>query len=76
MEHLTPLLAAEGASSSNKKSLHPPFEGPKGKVFLSEYDIKKRLTGGGGPLTIPKDAIISPQAADWLTLKGIKIIRE
>lgn len=79
MEHLAPLLAS-GAPSSEKggapKSQSPGLDGPKGKLFLTEFDIKKRLTGGGGPLTIPKDAIISPLATDWLTLRGIKIIRE
>ena len=54
----------------------PAPKGPKGRLFLSEYDIKKRLTGGGTRLTIPKDAIVSPLAQDWLTLKGIAVVRE
>lgn len=48
----------------------------KGRLFLSEYDIKKRLTPQSRLLTIPKDAIISPLATDWLVLKGIKIVRQ
>lgn len=54
----------------------PVPTGPKGRLFLSEYDIKKRLTPGGTRLTIPKDAIVSPLAQDWLTLKGISVVRE
>jgi hypothetical protein len=51
-------------------------EGPKGRLFLAEHDIKKRLTADGRRLTLPRDAIVSPLASDWLTLKGIEIVRE
>ena len=50
--------------------------GPAGRIFLSEYDIKKRLTAGGLRLTIPGNAILSPLVTDWLTLRGIEVIRE
>ncbi|MFI5363113.1 MAG: hypothetical protein ACHQ49_14185 [Elusimicrobiota bacterium] len=53
-----------------------PAPGPLGRLFLSEYDIKKRLTAGGNRLTIPRQSIVSPLALDWLTLKGIEIVRE
>lgn len=49
---------------------------PGGRVFLSEYEIKKMLTPQAQLLKIPKDAIISPAAVDWLVLEGIKIVRE
>ena len=49
---------------------------PKRKVFLSEYEIKRMLTPQSQHLTIPKEAILSPLAVDWLTLKGIKVVRE
>jgi hypothetical protein len=49
--------------------------GPIRKVFLSEYDIKKRLTAGGLRLTIPENAILSPLVTDWLTLRGIEVVR-
>jgi hypothetical protein len=52
-----------------------PKPGPKGRAFWSEYDIKKALTGGGKRLTLPSDAIVSPLASDWLTLRGIEIVR-
>ena len=50
--------------------------GPKGRLFLSEHDVKKRLTPGGLRLTIPLRAILSPLVADWLTLGGIQVVRE
>jgi len=50
-------------------------KGPEGRPFLSEYDIKKRLTAGGLRLTIPENAIVSPLVADWLTLRGIEVVR-
>ncbi len=50
--------------------------GPAGRVILSEYDIKKRLTPGCLRLTIPGNAILSPLVSDWLTLRGIEVIRE
>ena len=49
--------------------------GPAGRLFLSEYDIKKRLTPGGVRLTIPENAIVSPLVSDWLTLRGIEVVR-
>lgn len=48
----------------------------RGRLFLSEYEIKKRLTPGAQLLTIPEGAIISPLALDWLALGGIKIVRQ
>ena len=64
------------AREAGKKPLGKGPQGPKGRIFLSEYEIKKRLTAGGTRLTIPKDSIVSPLAQDWLTLKGIKVERE
>ena len=49
--------------------------GPVGRVFLSEYDIKKRLTPGGVRLTIPENAVLSPLVTDWLMLRGIEVVR-
>ncbi|MBI4060831.1 MAG: hypothetical protein HY403_05315 [Elusimicrobia bacterium] len=58
------------------RSGRAPGRAPAGRVFLSEYDIRKRLTPGDLRLTIPRSAILSPLAADWLVLKGIEVIRE
>ncbi len=48
----------------------------RGRAFLSEFDIKKALTPGAQLLTIPKDAIVSPLAQEWLDFQGITIARE
>jgi hypothetical protein len=64
--------AAGGAKATPAKSLRDL----EGRVFLSEYEIKKRLTAGSNRLTIPGRSIVSPLALDWLTLQGIEIVRE
>jgi hypothetical protein len=68
------LAKAKGAVGALRKKWNP--DGPVRKVFLSEYDIKKRLTPGGMRLTIPGNAILSPLVSDWLILRGIEVIRE
>ena len=49
---------------------------PKGRLFLSEYDVKKRLARDGQSVPVPRDAILSPLAQEWLTMRRIKIIHE
>lgn len=49
---------------------------PKGRPFLTETQIRKALTPGKRHLTIPRDAIISPLALDWLAFRGVDIVRE
>ena len=61
------------APKARPSGLPPP--GPKGRAFWSEYEIKKALTAGAKRLTLPADAIVSPLASDWLTLRGIEIVR-
>jgi hypothetical protein len=68
--------ADSSAISAPQGKSYPYTMLPKGRIFLSEYEIKKRLTVSGEHLTIPREAIISPLAVDWLVLKGIKIVRE
>lgn len=68
-----PASAVPGAAAPRKGMTK---EGPAGRTFLSEHDIKKRLTPADKRLTIPKDSIVSPLALEWLTLRGIDIIRE
>ena len=67
------LAKAEPAAAISASA---PSSGPKGRLFLSEYEIKKRLTPEGKRLTIAKNSILSPLALDWLTLRGIEIVRE
>lgn len=65
-----------GFASSVKLSPAAAPPGPRGRHFVTELDIKKRLTAGQTRLTLPADAIVSPLAADWLILKGITVVRE
>jgi hypothetical protein len=69
----TALFAPSGPAAAPKAEA---LRDLKGRPFLSEYEIKKRLTAGGNRLTIPKRSIVSPLALDWLTLQGIEIVRE
>jgi len=66
-------IIVSGLSKGGPVGLFP--DGPKGRCFLSEYEIKKQLTLGGKRLTIPMDSILSPLALDVLTLQGIEINR-
>jgi hypothetical protein len=74
------LTSERGAAASFSTPLsgkcYPNTMLPKGRIFLTEHEIKKRLTTSGLHLTIPKDAIISPLASDWLILNGIKVSQE
>jgi hypothetical protein len=70
-----PGLAAAPPPPPKARPSGLPPPGPKGRAFWSEYDIKKALTAGGKRLTLPADAIVSPLASDWLTLRGIEIVR-
>jgi len=73
-----------GPGQASPESSGPPIPSPvfnmdqeaRGRPFLSEYDIRKRLTANFQELRIPMDAIISPLALEWLTLRRIKIVRE
>jgi hypothetical protein len=66
----------KGQGQAGKAPQERPKGEPRGRLFLTEHEIKKRLTQDQRHLTIPKDAILSPLALDWLILKGVKIVRE
>ncbi len=70
------LLDILAAGLSKGRPATVSAQGPKGRRFLSEYEIKKQLTPGGKRLTIPMHSIVSPLALDELTLRGIEIVRE
>jgi hypothetical protein len=54
-----------------------PLDGvPKGRRFLSEHEILRMLTPGAQLLRIPRGAILSPLAQDWLALKGVRAVSE
>ena len=67
LRHMLPTPFPRGSSAGARPR-------PRGRSFLTEYEIKKALTPGAKDLTIPKDAIVSPLAQEWLALKGIRII--
>ncbi len=64
--------AAPGGSADSPA---PPFlqNAMPGRRFLSEYEIKRMLTPGSKVLTIPRGAILSPLAKDWLVLQGVRV---
>lgn len=75
---LGPAPAPRAAPSPAPPKPASPWPAPpsgKGRLFLSEYHVRKALTPGSLDLKIPKDAIVSPLALEWLALKGIRIIR-
>ena len=65
-----------GHLRGREPSKTPARAEPRGRPFLTEYDVKKRLTAGQTRLTLAKEAIISPLAMDWLILNGVTIVRE
>jgi hypothetical protein len=74
MEHLKRGASPRRAGAEEGKTAAAPEA--KGRVFLSEYEIKRMLTPGVSELKIPKDSILSPLASDWLVLRGIKVVRQ
>ena len=44
-----------------------------GRLFLSEYDVRLRFRNSRGELVLPRGAILSPLALEWLELKNIRV---
>ncbi|HOW27966.1 MAG TPA: hypothetical protein PK876_05660 [Elusimicrobiota bacterium] len=61
-----------------REPYHKPWTSlSSGRPFLSEHEVRRRLAGTDrSEIRIPRSAILSPLAEDWLLMKGIKIIRE
>ena len=84
MRHLAPPQAAPRAAAQPPVALAlakpapkwAPLPPPRGRHFLTDHEIRRALTPGAQHLTIPRDAIVSPLAEDWLSLKGVRIVRE
>lgn len=84
MEYITPIESGQrrnsfvnGQSPKTQRDKPEWQETPlRGRIFLSEYEIKKALTPGAQHLTIPEGAIVSPLAQEWLALRGISIVRQ
>ncbi|MBI3012044.1 MAG: hypothetical protein HYY63_00280 [Elusimicrobia bacterium] len=49
---------------------------PARRLFFSEYEIKKLLSGGKKKCVLPSSAIVSPLAEEWIQEKGIQIVFE
>ncbi len=82
VEHLKAKLSAPpkpGASTTGAAALVPRVSRLEartgGRLFLSEYDVRRRLNGGK-TLKIPRGAIVSPLAQEWLALKGVAVVEE
>ena len=82
--HLAPPRAASATpqKTTSANGIFPPAAvpaagaRPRGRRFLTDHEIRRALTPGAQHLTIPRDAIVSPLAEDWLSLKGVRIVRE
>jgi hypothetical protein len=86
VSQLTPLKAGNSAPAPStpgdrrtadmgKQKAGKTSDGPAGRIFVSEYEIKKLLKPGAKEIRLPAGAIVSPLAADWLTLQGVRIVR-
>lgn len=71
-----PARPAAPAPAASPRGKGAPRPGPAGRTFLTEHEIRRRLTPDGKRLTIAGNPILSPLALDWLALKGIEIVRE
>ncbi len=59
-----------------RQKYNEPFTHLKGgRVFISEYDLKGMLRENSNEITIPKNAIISPLAAEIILEKNIEVKR-
>jgi len=65
------LKAGGGAQARPQKA-----PAPRGRRFISEYELRRMIAPGASRVLVPKDAIVSPMALDWLVLKGIAVERE
>ena len=68
-----PFPSGRRTPSEGSKASRLDSEGPKGRPFLTERDIRRLLAPGAHEISVPAGAIISPLAADWLILSGIRV---
>ena len=58
-----------------RQSYNKPYTSlPPGRVFITEHDAKQRGLREK-TFSLPRAAILSPLAEEWLNAKGIKIVR-
>ena len=46
------------------------------RVFISDWEMKKRVKPGQKTVRVPANAMISPLSMDWLDYNGIEVIKE
>jgi len=63
---------------TQKKYIESYSSLPKGRKLITEYDIKQILKQNPNikEIKIPKDAILSPLAEDFVFARNIRIVRE
>lgn len=49
---------------------------PAKKIFLSDWELRRMMKPGQKKLVVPRNAIVSPLAMDWLDYNGVEITRE
>ncbi|MFH2069626.1 MAG: hypothetical protein ABIJ11_00240 [Elusimicrobiota bacterium] len=49
---------------------------PKGRPFISEYQVRDLIKDGAKEIRVPGNAIISPLAQDTIQEKGIRVVFE
>jgi hypothetical protein len=69
--------AEEAASRRTGDAVrHGVPEAPAKKVFLSDWELRRMMKPGQKRLAVPRNAIVSPLAMDWLDYNGVEITRE
>lgn len=71
-EHLGGKAPKGGAVSSVPAASR---ELPK-KVFISDWELRKRYKVGEKSIRLPANAILSPLSRDWLDYAGIEVLPE
>lgn len=72
IDWLVELLAQNGGRASGGEKP----QGPPGRVFVSDWELRRMRKPGDKIIRLPKGAIVSPLARDWIDYEGIRIIFE
>lgn len=62
-------LAGEGGGQQSAAS-------PARRVLLSDWELRRLRKPGDKVLRLPKGAIVSPLARDWIDFEGVKVVFE
>jgi hypothetical protein len=47
----------------------------KKRFFLSDLELRRRVSPGQKTVDVPLNAILSPLSIDWLEYDGVKVVR-